>query len=418
MGHEDVLFEFQHPVEPGQTSGGWMEQWEDKPISAGFGKLIETIVEEKKSKVTPKIVNKEPNAAVFTMEEVENHDNENDCWIVVRDRVYDCTSYLKLHPGGKDSILLFAGQDCTEDFDAIHSDNATELLEKYYIGDLINGEKTNEEQKEDQAVDKAQKLIALNPKAKVRFPLHEKKILSSDSFLLDFALPTAAHTSGIPTGKHAFIYATINGKSVMRAYTPISSQDEQGHLRFVIKAYPPCEKFPKGGLMSQYLDSVNVGDFVEFRGPLGEIEYLSNGNFTFKGKSRKASYFNMVAGGTGITPCFQVAAEILSSTSDTTRISLIYGARTKKDLLLKRELDKWAKEYPSRFKVHYVLDQGHDTSRSYSKGYVTKELLSKHFFEASPEVFTLMCGPKPMIEKACVPNLVKLGHEETNIIEF
>jgi hypothetical protein len=36
-------------------------------------------------------------------------------------QVYDATPFLEDHPGGADSIIIVAGQDATEDFNAIHS---------------------------------------------------------------------------------------------------------------------------------------------------------------------------------------------------------------------------------------------------------------------------------------------------------
>jgi cytochrome b involved in lipid metabolism len=38
----------------------------------------------------------------ITMEQVEKHDNEKDCWIVVEKKVYDCTKFLSDHPGGEE----------------------------------------------------------------------------------------------------------------------------------------------------------------------------------------------------------------------------------------------------------------------------------------------------------------------------
>lgn len=37
-------------------------------------------------------------------------------------------------------------------------------------------------------------------------------------------------------------------------------------------------KFPEGGKMSQYLNSLKVGDVVEFRGPSGLLTYTGKGN--------------------------------------------------------------------------------------------------------------------------------------------
>eukprot|EP00240_Pyramimonas_obovata_P008485 CAMPEP_0118931416 /NCGR_PEP_ID=MMETSP1169-20130426/7764_1 /TAXON_ID=36882 /ORGANISM="Pyramimonas obovata, Strain CCMP722" /LENGTH=86 /DNA_ID=CAMNT_0006873915 /DNA_START=58 /DNA_END=314 /DNA_ORIENTATION=- len=79
------------------------------------------------------------------MEEVEKHDTEEDVWIVVSGKVYDVTKYLELHPGGVDSITMNAGQDTTEDFEAIHSKKAWKLLDAYYIGELAGAEGAKEE---------------------------------------------------------------------------------------------------------------------------------------------------------------------------------------------------------------------------------------------------------------------------------
>ena len=37
------------------------------------------------------------------------------------------------------------------------------------------------------------------------------------------------------SGKHIFVYASIGGETVMRAYTPISSDDDLGKLDLLIK---------------------------------------------------------------------------------------------------------------------------------------------------------------------------------------
>merc|ERR1719498_177085 len=72
--------------------------------------------EEKPSRVT----GVEALKNVIEMEEVEQHKGKNDCWIVYKEMVLDVTGYLAKHPGGKRSILVFGGKDCTEDYDKIH----------------------------------------------------------------------------------------------------------------------------------------------------------------------------------------------------------------------------------------------------------------------------------------------------------
>ena len=56
----------------------------------------------------------------FTLEEVGRHNKENDCFVVLFDKVYDVTKFMTDHPGGKEAILLFAGKNATEEFDMLH----------------------------------------------------------------------------------------------------------------------------------------------------------------------------------------------------------------------------------------------------------------------------------------------------------
>ncbi|KAH8673219.1 cytochrome b5-like heme/steroid binding domain-containing protein [Ilyonectria robusta] len=74
----------------------------------------------------------------FTLQEVAEHDGEYDPYMVIRNKVYDCTSFLKKHPGGKEVLLEVAGTDATEAYEEVgHSEEADEKLERLYIGELI-----------------------------------------------------------------------------------------------------------------------------------------------------------------------------------------------------------------------------------------------------------------------------------------
>lgn len=77
------------------------------------------------------------NFKMLSNSEVKKHNSADSSWIIVHGQVYDCTRFLKEHPGGTDSILIKAGTDCTEEFDAIHSDKAKKMLEEYRIGELM-----------------------------------------------------------------------------------------------------------------------------------------------------------------------------------------------------------------------------------------------------------------------------------------
>lgn len=412
----ESVFRFEHPTQPGQQTGGWMTRVADKPDSAGFGRLLAVQGEAKED--APAAEPKKAGAKVFTMDEIAKHNTEEDCWIIVKDRVYDCTEYLELHPGGIDSITINGGADATEDFVAIHSIKATKMLEKYYIGDVDKASIKKESKEEEYLTDDKGNKLALNPKKKVSFKLQRKEKISRDSYLLDFALPTPEHVLGLPTGKHVFFSAMIDNELVLRRYTPISSNFDVGCVKFVIKVYHPTERFPAGGKMTQHLENMEVGDFLDMRGPVGEFEYLKEGNFLLDGEPKFASKYNMLSGGTGITPTMQVAAEILRNPNDNTKISLIFACREEGDLLCRTTLDEWAANFPDRFKVHYILSDSWSTDWKYSTGFVDKALFAEHLYEAGDDVYNLMCGPPIMLDKGCRPNLEALGHKKSSLFSF
>jgi NAD(P)H-flavin reductase len=206
---------------------------------------------------------------------------------------------------------------------------------------------------------------------------------------------------------------------VLRRYTPISSNYDRGCIKFVIKCYRPCERFPEGGKMSQYVDTLEIGDTLDFKGPVGEFEYQRHGDFILEGEGQcHARCFNMIAGGTGITPCMQIAAEILRNPDDPTVVSLVFACRVEEDLLMRSTLEEWASHFPDRFKIHYILSDGWPSDWQYSTGFVDKMLFEEHLYPAADDVYNLMCGPPIMIDRGCRPNLEVLGHQKDKMFSF
>ncbi|KAF5692412.1 cytochrome-b5 reductase [Fusarium denticulatum] len=181
----------------------------------------------------------------------------------------------------------------------------------------------------------------LDPVTYSPLPLKQRTLIAPNVYRLTFSLPTTSTILGLPIGQHVTIKAGIDGESVARSYTPVSNNSDLGVLELVIKAYPD------GKLTSKYLAKLEVGDEVLFRGPKGAMKYQPN----------LCKKIGMIAGGTGITPMFQVIRAICEHDRDTTEISLIYANRTEQDILLREELDMFARRYPKNFKVYYMLDQ-------------------------------------------------------------
>ncbi|KAF3936776.1 hypothetical protein ABW19_dt0203016 [Dactylella cylindrospora] len=77
----------------------------------------------------------------YTFGELAEHDQKESAFIAIHDKVYDVTKFVDEHPGGEEVMMDVAGQDGTEAFEDIgHSDEAREILEKYYVGELKRGE--------------------------------------------------------------------------------------------------------------------------------------------------------------------------------------------------------------------------------------------------------------------------------------
>ena len=159
-----------------------------------------------------------------------------------------------------------------------------------------------------QAMDMRARPKALNPKQKVQVRLEEKQVLSHDTRLFRFSLPTKEHVLGLPVGGHFFVSAKIDGEPVMRAYTPTSGDDEVGFFDLVVKVYfkGVHPKFPDGGKMSQHLESLSLGDCIDIKGPIGHFTYFGNGRIQIHKEERIVKEIGFICGGTGITPAYQV----------------------------------------------------------------------------------------------------------------
>lgn len=259
----------------------------------------------------------------------------------------------------------------------------------------------------------------LDPNEKYQLPLIEKEELSHDTRRFRFGLPSSDHILGLPIGQHIHLIANIEDELVIRAYTPVSSDENTGYVDLVIKVYKRNvhPKFPNGGKMSQHVDELKIGDTITFRGPTGKLQYQGNGKFSIKRLRKEPAIevqvdtLNMIAGGTGITPMLQLVREILSHpTEKHIKMSLLFANQTENDILLRNELDELAGKNGEQFKVWYTVDQASDLWQ-FSTGFVNADMIKAHLYEPTKNVITLMCGPPPMINFACIPNLESLGYE-------
>ncbi|XP_040023967.2 fatty acid 2-hydroxylase-like [Gasterosteus aculeatus] len=81
--------------------------------------------------------------------EVARHCTKDSCWVLLGTRVYDVTSFLRMHPGGEALLLRRSGKDVSPEMEGPphrHSENARRWMEQYYIGELDRDSGTDEAQ--------------------------------------------------------------------------------------------------------------------------------------------------------------------------------------------------------------------------------------------------------------------------------
>lgn len=354
-----------------------------------------------------KITLDEKMGIVITQAELAAHANEEDPWFVIKGNVYDGSQYLSQHPGGADSITMVAGEDATDDFLAIHSETAKRTLQQFHLGRLEEPQPN----RNGSAVEEPASGTFLNPKRWKSAKLLKRSELSHDVRSYDFALEYPEQTSGLPVGHHIFCRLKDNvGQAVVRAYTPLSDHRTQGILRLLVKIYFPTDKLP-GGRMGALLEVLNVGDEIEIKGPLGSFTYLGQGKANYKGKPIDASHVYMVAGGSGITPCYQVLKE-LSRDGDQTKACLMFGNRTVDDIMCREELKEFAKT--GRVDIRYWLAKPPQNWDG-EKGYITLDHLDA--IVQKENSLLLVCGPPGMVNS--VKSWVeKTGYDHNRFVVF
>ncbi|KAJ2911108.1 NADH-cytochrome b5 reductase [Coemansia aciculifera] len=170
-------------------------------------------------------------------------------------------------------------------------------------------------------------------------------------------------------------------KSEWRPYTPVSPAGQRGWCEIVVKRYDK-------GLVSPAMHELRPGDVVEVWGPLPFLEYCA-GSFDRVG---------LIAGGSGITPCLQLARCIVENPEDHTKVTLLFANKTVDDVILKDELDGLAARYPDKFAVHYIVDKQPPNGNSELQvGRVDRAVVERVMPAANELTFIGVCGPPAMV---------------------
>lgn len=208
---------------------------------------------------------------------------------------------------------------------------------------------------------------------------------SADVKTFVFVPDTAKGTTALAyfsAGQYLSLTLKIGQATVTRPYSLSSSPKEslEGKYTLTIKRVD-------GGLATNYiLDNWGIGTEVVASAPLGDFTYEP---------LRDAKKIIGLAGGSGITPFFSLAKAIADGDEDA-ELTLLYGSRTKADVLFLKEFTEIEKKC-KKFRLVNVLSN--EEAEGCEHGFITAELIKKYAPEGEPySIF--MCGPQAMYDFA------------------
>ncbi|PSR87423.1 hypothetical protein BD289DRAFT_452791 [Coniella lustricola] len=230
-----------------------------------------------------------------------------------------------------------------------------------------------------------------------------------------FKLPEEDMVSGLNVASALLTKYKPDGdaKAILRPYTPVSDEDTKGFLDLLVKKY-------EGGPMSTHMHDMVPGQRLDFKGPLPKYAWTPN----------KHEHIALVAGGTGITPMYQLCRAIFKNPEDKTKVTLVFANVSEQDILLKHEFQELENTYPQRFRAFYTLDSP-PKDWAGNKGYITKELLKTVLPDPkSNNIKVFICGPPPMYKAISGPKvspkdqgdltgyLAELGYSKDQVYKF
>lgn len=172
-----------------------------------------------------------------------------------------------------------------------------------------------------------------------------------------------------------------------------SSPTNKEYMEFSVK---------KCGCLTEWLHAMEEGQMITVRGPYGRHfpvdDELAGKNLVF------------VAGGIGLAPLRSVINYVRDNREKYGRVDIIYGSRSKEDLVYYDEIvNEWMNE--PDFHVHLTIDreqENWDGHVGFVPNYIAEVGLNP------VNTCALMCGP-PIMIKFSLPNLVQAGFDKTQI---
>jgi len=175
---------------------------------------------------------------------------------------------------------------------------------------------------------------------------------------------------------------------------PISISGDPGRPRQLVHTIRAV------GSVTRLLQQYKAGDVLGLRGPFGAPWPVA------EAVDRDVL---IVVGGLGLAPLRPVIYHVLRHRQDYGNVEIIYGARSPRDLLFRRELEQWRGRFDLR--VHVTVDSAGPEWRG-GVGVVTN-LIGRARFDP-PQTTALVCGPGVMM-RFSVQELRRLGVQPRDI---
>jgi len=206
-----------------------------------------------------------------------------------------------------------------------------------------------------------------------------------DALSLYLKDPTGRRISFVPGQFFTLLVTLPSGEVLRRAYSIASLPDADGTVeeaRITIKRIA-------GGFVSNHLnDTALEGATFEVLGP--------SGNFTTTYAAEQQRHLVLFAGGSGITPLMSIALTTLVR-EPRSRVSLIYGNRSEKDIIYHDELRDLVATHGDRFVVRHVLTNP-GPGFSGRTGLLDRDNAAAELQDLPSGDEYFICGPEPMMQ--------------------
>jgi predicted ferric reductase len=184
-------------------------------------------------------------------------------------------------------------------------------------------------------------------------------------------------------GQFCFLRLNKNKLYARHPFT-ISSSPNEKNLRFAVKIE---------GRFTKAVSELKEGEEIFVDGPFGIFTVEGNKNLIF------------IAGGVGITPFMSIIKNNLEKEKNQD-ITLLYSAKTEKDIIFKKEFDNMKKPW---LKKIYLL---REKTKGNEYGYFTRKLIEKYV--SNLDSLFYICGPERM-KKSVKEILASMKVKKKNI---